>query len=92
MLESQAEYAVRAMKRMIRERVTAVEVKPTLRGDGGTAGSSRTDGRHVVDDEQQLLHVTDRQDRDPVAVGNLRYRALTKLLGRVSERTRRRAG
>src|SRR5207253_4053793 len=28
MLESQAEYAVRAMKRMMRERVTAVEVKP----------------------------------------------------------------
>ena len=28
MLESQAEYAVRAVKRMIRERVTAVEVKP----------------------------------------------------------------
>ena len=30
MLESQAEYAVRAMKRMIRERVTAVEVKPSF--------------------------------------------------------------
>ena len=30
MLESQAEYAVRAIKRMIRERVTAVEVKPSF--------------------------------------------------------------
>ncbi len=30
MLESQAEYAVRAMRRMIRERVTAVEVKPSF--------------------------------------------------------------
>ena len=30
MLESQAEYAVRAVKRMIRERVTAVEVKPSF--------------------------------------------------------------
>ena len=28
MLESQSEYAVRAMKRMRRERVTAVEVRP----------------------------------------------------------------
>ena len=30
MLESQAEYAVRAVKRMMRERVTAVEVKPSF--------------------------------------------------------------
>ena len=30
MLECQAEYAVRAMKRMLRERVTAVEVKPVF--------------------------------------------------------------
>ena len=30
MLESQSEYAVRAMKRMRRERVTAVEVRPSF--------------------------------------------------------------
>ena len=28
MLEAQAEYAVRAVKRMMRERVSAIEVKP----------------------------------------------------------------
>ena len=31
MLESQSEYAVRAVKRMRRERVTAIEVRPVLR-------------------------------------------------------------
>ena len=67
MLESQAEYAVRAIKRMIRERVTAVEVKPELRG-AVVPLAPVEDGRHVLDDEQQLLQVADRQDRDPVAV------------------------
>ena len=30
MLESQSEYAVRAVKRMLRERVTAIEVRPSF--------------------------------------------------------------
>jgi len=55
MLESQAEFAVRAVKRMIRERVTAVEAPVQDEGD-------------LVDDEQQLLQVTHRGDRDPMAL------------------------
>ena len=67
MLESQAEYAVRAIKRMIRERVTAVEVQAELRG-ALVPLAPVEDGGHLVDDEQQLLQVADRQGRDPVAV------------------------
>ena len=89
MLESQAEYAVRAMKRMIRERVTAIEVQAALRGAVEPLAPV-ADGGHVVDDEQQLLHVTHRQGRHPVALRQHRYRVMTKVLGRVSETTRRR--
>ena len=59
MLESQAEYAVRAVKRMRRERVTAIEVKPSFEASWYRWLQSH-DGGHVVDDEQQLLHVADR--------------------------------
>ena len=67
MLESQAEYAVRAVKRMIRERVTADRGQAELRGAVVPLAPVQ-DGGHLLDDEQQLLQVTDREDRDPVAV------------------------
>ena len=90
MLESQAEYAVRAVKRMIRERVTAVEVKPSFEARW-YRWLQRTMAGHVVDDEQQLLHVASGKVVTQWPYGNLQYRVLTKLLGRVSESTRRRA-
>ncbi len=89
MLESQAEYAVRAVKRMMRERVTSVEVKAsfearwnrwlqrTMRGTSWTMSSNyftSPSGKVVTQ----------------WPYGNVLYRALTKVLGRVSEVTRRR--
>ena len=88
-LESQAEYAVRAVKRMIRERVTAVEVKPTFERawtrwlDSKIAATSWT--------------MTSNYFKAPTGkvvtqwpYGNMYYRLLTKALGRISETTRRR--
>src|SRR5437660_3394183 len=89
-LESQAEYAVRAVKRMIRERVTAVEVKPRFERawirwlDSKIAGTSWT--------------MTSNYFKAPTGkvvtqwpYGNMYYRLLTRALGRISETTRRRA-
>ena len=88
MLESQAEYATRVVKRMRRERVTAVEVKPryearwyrwlqrSMRGTSWTMSNNyftSTTGKVVTQ----------------WPYGNMQYRVLTKLLGRVSETTRR---
>ena len=89
MLESQAEYAVRAIKRMIRERVTAVEVKPTFEArwyrwlQSKMAGTSWTMSNNYFKAPSGKI-VTQWP------YGNLQYRWLTKLLGRVSERTSRR--
>ena len=70
MLEAQAEYAVRAVKRMMRERVTAIEVRAELRSPVVRVAAVE-DGRHVLDDEQQLLHVADGQGGHPVALRQL---------------------
>jgi cation diffusion facilitator CzcD-associated flavoprotein CzcO len=88
-LESQAEYAVRAIKRMMRQGVTAIEAKPRFEAawnrwlDGKIAGTSWT--------------MTDNYFKSPTGkvvtqrpYGNLLYRLLTKALGRISERTGRR--
>ncbi len=89
MLEAQADYAVRALKRMKRGRVTAVEVKPryeerwyrwlqsTMEGTSWTMSNNyfTTAGGKVV---------------TQWPYGNTIYAALTKTLGRVSETTRRR--
>jgi cation diffusion facilitator CzcD-associated flavoprotein CzcO len=89
MLASQAEYAVRAVKRMIRERVTAVEVKPSFEARWNRwlqrtmAGTSWT---------MSANYFTSRSGKVVTQwpYGNVMYRLLTKLLGRVSETTRRR--
>jgi cation diffusion facilitator CzcD-associated flavoprotein CzcO len=89
MLESQAEYAVRAVKRMIRARVTAVEVKPSFEDlwyrwlQHTMAGTSWTMSKNYFTSASGKV-VTQWP------YGNLQYRVLTKLLGRVSESTRRR--
>jgi cation diffusion facilitator CzcD-associated flavoprotein CzcO len=91
MLESQAEYAVRAVKRMIRECVTAVEVKPSFEARWYRWLQSRMKGTSWA--------LSNNYFKSPSGkivtqwpYGNLHYRVLTKLLGRVSETTRRRGG
>jgi cation diffusion facilitator CzcD-associated flavoprotein CzcO len=89
MLESQAEFAARAVKRMRRERVTAIEVKPSYEErwyrwlQARMQGTSWTMSNNYFKAPNGTI-VTQWPS------GNLHYRALTKLLGRVSETTRRR--
>ena len=91
MLESQAEYAVRAVKRMMRGRVTAIDVKPSFEERWYRWLQARMEGTSWT--------MTNNYFRSPTGKivtqwhsGNLHYRVLTKLLGRVSETTRRRSG
>ena len=91
MLESQAEYAVRAVKRMIRERVTAVEVKPSFEDRWYRALQSRMPGTSWTMSNNYFTSPTGKVVTQ-WPYGNVLYRVLTKLLGRVSETTRRRTG
>ena len=89
MLESQSEYAVRAIKRMRRERVTAIEVRPIF---------DTWWNRWL----QHKMHRTswtmsNNYFKAPTGkvvtqwpIGCSAYRGLTKVFGRVSETTRRR--
>jgi cation diffusion facilitator CzcD-associated flavoprotein CzcO len=89
MLESQSEFAVRAIQRMRRERVTAIEVRPIFDREWNRwlqhkmRGTSWTMSRNYFTAASGAV-VTQWP------YGNLQYRALTKLLGRVSEQTTRR--
>jgi cation diffusion facilitator CzcD-associated flavoprotein CzcO len=89
MLESQAEYAVRATLRMIRERVTAVEVKPGFEDRWYRWLQSRMEGTSWTMSNNYFKSATGKIVTQWPS-GNLHYRLLTKLLGRVSETTRRR--
>jgi cation diffusion facilitator CzcD-associated flavoprotein CzcO len=90
MLESQAEYAVRALKRMIRERVTAVEVKPSFEARWYRWLQHTMDGTSWTMSNNYFTSSTGKVVTQ-WPYGNVQYRVLTKLLGRVSESTRRRA-
>ncbi len=91
MLEAQAEYAVRSVKRMRRARVSAIEVSPRAEAlwnrwlQSRMAGTSWTLTRNYFTSQSGRV-VTQWPS------GNMVYRVLTKLLGRVSETTRRSAG
>ena len=89
MLESQAEYAVRAVKRMIRERVTAVEVKPSFEARWYRWLQSTMEGTSWTMSNNYFKSPTGKVVTQ-WPYGNLPYRLLTKVLGRVSETTRRR--
>jgi cation diffusion facilitator CzcD-associated flavoprotein CzcO len=89
MLESQAEYAVRAMRRMTRERVTAVEVKPSFEARWYRWLQSRMEGTSWTMTKNYFKSPTGKVVTQWHS-GNLHYRVLTKLLGRVSETARRR--
>ena len=67
MLEAQAAYAVRAVKRMTTRAGDGRRGEAELRGALVPVAPVQ-DGRHLLDDDQQLLQVTDGQDRDTVAV------------------------
>jgi cation diffusion facilitator CzcD-associated flavoprotein CzcO len=89
MLESQAEYAVRAVKRMIRECVTAIEVKPSFEARWYGWLQSRMAGTSWTMCNNYFKGPTGKIVTQWPS-GNMVYRALTKLLGRVSETTQRR--
>lgn len=90
MLESQAEYAARAIRRLRRERVTAVEVKPQYEERWTRWLQSKMDGTSWTMSRNYFTSPTGKVVTQWPS-GNLHYRALTKLLGRVSETTSRRA-
>ena len=90
MLESQAEFAVRAVRRMIWERVTAVEVKPRFEARWTRWLQARMEGTSWT---MSRNYFTSRSGKVVTQwpSTNLHYRVLTKVFGRVSETTRRRA-
>jgi hypothetical protein len=88
MLEAQAEYAVRATKRMIRERVTVVEVKPAFEARWYRWLQSKMVGTSWTTTSNYFTSPTGKVVTQ-WPYGNLLYRVLTKVLGRVSETTRR---
>jgi cation diffusion facilitator CzcD-associated flavoprotein CzcO len=88
-LESQAEYAVRAIQRLIRARVTAIEVKRTFEARWFAWLQARMEGTSWTTCNNYFRAPTGRVVTQ-WPYGNLQYRLLTKLLGSVSEITRRR--
>ncbi|MGP0032430.1 MAG: flavin-containing monooxygenase [Acidimicrobiales bacterium] len=89
MLEAQAEYAVRAVKRMRRRRVSAVEVKPAFEALWFVWLQSRMEGTSWTLTTNYFRSATGKIVTQWPS-GNLVYRVLTKVLGGVSETTRRR--
>jgi hypothetical protein len=90
MLEAQADYAVRAVQRMMRERVTAVDVKPSFEAKWFRWLQSKMEGTSWTMSTNYFTSTTGKVVTQ-WPYGNSRYRMMTKLLGRPSELTRRRA-
>ena len=86
MLESQAEYAVRAIKRLVRERVAAVEVKPRFEAAWNRWLQSKMAGTSWTMSNNYFKAPTGKVVTQWPS-GNMLYRVLTKVLGRVSETT-----
>jgi cation diffusion facilitator CzcD-associated flavoprotein CzcO len=88
MLESQAEYAVRAVKRMIRSGATAIEVRPRFE-----VAWNRWLDRKVEGTSWTMTNNYFKAPSGKIVTqwpsGNMTYRVLTKLLGPLSETTRR---
>ena len=87
MLEAQAEYAVRALRRMMRRRVSAIEVRPAFEALWFVWLQAKMEGTSWT--------MTTNYFRSPTGKivtqwpsGNMVYRVLTKVLGRVSESAR----
>jgi cation diffusion facilitator CzcD-associated flavoprotein CzcO len=88
-LESQAEYALRAVKRMIRERVTAIEVRPRFEAAWWRWLQSRMEGTSWTMTDNYFKGPTGRVVTQ-FPYSNLGYRVMTKAFGRISEKTWRR--
>jgi len=89
MLESQSEYVVRAMRRMRRERVTAIEVKPRAEALWNRWLQHKMHNMSWTMSNNYFKAPTGKVVTQ-WPVGCIVYRGLTKVLGRVSETTRRR--
>jgi cation diffusion facilitator CzcD-associated flavoprotein CzcO len=89
MLESQAEYALRAIRRMISRRVTAIDVRPSFEVAWNRWLDAKIEGTSWT--------MTNNYFKAPTGkvvtqwpYGNLLYRTLTKVLGGISETISRR--
>jgi cation diffusion facilitator CzcD-associated flavoprotein CzcO len=89
MLEAQARYAVRAVKRMRRARVSAIEVRPSFEARWHAWLQSKMDGTSWTVSNNYFKSQTGKVVTQ-WPYGNTPYVLMTKLLGRVSETTRRR--
>lgn len=87
MLEAQAKYAVRAVRRMMRERVSAVEVKPTFEARWYHWLQSRMVGTSWTVSSNYFKSETGKVVTQ-WPYGNWIYTVLTRVLGGVSETTR----
>jgi cation diffusion facilitator CzcD-associated flavoprotein CzcO len=85
-LESQAEYALRAIRRMIRERVTTIEVKPRFEAAWNRWLEPRVE-RTTWAMANNYFKAPSGKVVTQWPYGNMPYRVLTKVLGRVSETT-----
>jgi cation diffusion facilitator CzcD-associated flavoprotein CzcO len=89
-LEAQAEYAVRAVKRMTREHVSAIEVKPLYEAVWYAWLQSKMEGTSWTMSNNYFKSATGKVVTQWPS-GNMVYRYLTKLFGRISETTSCRA-
>jgi cation diffusion facilitator CzcD-associated flavoprotein CzcO len=89
MLEAQAEYAVRALRRMSRRRVSAIEVRPVFEALWFVWLQSRMEGTSWTMTNNYFRSSTGKIVTQWPS-GNLVYRLVTKVLGGVSETVRRR--
>jgi len=89
-LEAQAEYAVRAARRMRRERISAIEVKPLHEAIWYAWLQSKMEGTSWTMSNNYFKSATGKIVTQWPS-GNMVYRLLTKVFGRISESTRCRA-
>ena len=90
MLEAQAKYAVRAVKRMQRTGVTAIEVRPSFEARWYAWLQSKMLGTSWTMSNNYFTTPAGKVVTQ-WPYGNWVYVVLTKVLGRVSETTRRRS-
>jgi len=90
MLEAQAQYAVRAIKRLRRGRVTAIEVRPGFEARWYEWLQSKMQGTSWTMSRNYFTSASGKVVTQ-WPYGNAVYSVMAKLLGRVSETARRRA-
>ena len=87
MLEAQAEYAVRSVKRMQRKRIGVIEVRPWFEARWNSWLQSRMEGTSWTVSNNYFTSATGKIVTQWPS-GNMAYRVLTKVLGRISETSR----